>query len=195
MTPQDQTRQVGSTLARIRRDHVNRYFLAVRVLPWRARVVDVGCGIGYGTRILFDAGFDATGFDIEPEAISQALRDFPGPRYELRNAMTGGISADAAVAFEVIEHLAQPDLLLGSLDCPVVVASVPNETHYPFVAENFQNDRYPHLRHYLPDQFDALFAAHGFLPSMRFCQRDKHVGKIETGNDGRFMINVYRRSR
>lgn len=195
MTRRDQTRQVGCTLAQIRRDHVNRYFLAVRLIPWGARVVDIGCGVGYGTRILFDAGFDATGFDVEPEAIAQARRDFPGPRYELRDAMAGRACADAAVAFEVIEHMAQPDLLLASLDCPFVIASVPNEARYPFVAENFRHDRYPHLRHYLPEQFDALFAAHGFVPSQRFCQRDKDIGRIEVGSDGRFMINVYRRDR
>lgn len=191
---QDRTRQTGTRLADIRRDHVNRYCLAVRMLPWGARVVDVGCGVGYGTRILFDAGFDVTGFDVAPEAVSQAERDFPGPRYEVRDAMAGGVVADAAVAFEVIEHIPRPDLLLAGLDCSMVIASVPNEAHYPFVAENFRHDRYPHLRHYLPDAFDALFAAHGFRPTHRFCQRDKDPGRIEFGNAGRFMINVYVRT-
>lgn len=60
-------------------------------------VVDVGCGPGYVTRHLRDAGVDAFGIDLSPEMIAIARRDFPGLRFDV-GTMTDLDLADDSVA-------------------------------------------------------------------------------------------------
>lgn len=46
-------------------------------------VADVGCGPGYVTRFLADAGVDAFGIDLSPEMVAIARRDHPDLRFEV----------------------------------------------------------------------------------------------------------------
>ena len=46
-------------------------------------VADVGCGPGYVTGYLHDAGVDVFGIDLSPEMIAIARRDYPGLRFEV----------------------------------------------------------------------------------------------------------------
>ena len=60
-------------------------------------VADVGCGPGYVTGYLDDAGVDAFGIDLSPEMVAIARRDHPGSRFEV-GTMTDLDLADDAVA-------------------------------------------------------------------------------------------------
>ncbi|KHL10544.1 methyltransferase family protein [Mumia flava] len=60
-------------------------------------VADVGCGPGYVTRHLQDAGVDAFGIDLSPEMVAIAQRDHPGLRFEVGD-MTDLDLADHSVA-------------------------------------------------------------------------------------------------
>ncbi|MEK6438927.1 class I SAM-dependent methyltransferase [Pseudonocardia sp. T1-2H] len=60
-------------------------------------VVDVGCGPGYVTGHLHDAGVDAFGIDLSPEMIAIARRDYPDLRFEV-GTMTDLDLADGSVA-------------------------------------------------------------------------------------------------
>jgi SAM-dependent methyltransferase len=60
-------------------------------------VADVGCGTGYVTRYLHDAGVDAFGIDLSPEMIEIARRDNPDLRFEV-GTMTDLDLADDSVA-------------------------------------------------------------------------------------------------
>ena len=60
-------------------------------------VADVGCGPGYVTRYLHDAGVDAFGIDLSPEMIAIARRDYPDLRFEV-GTMTDLALADNSVA-------------------------------------------------------------------------------------------------
>jgi SAM-dependent methyltransferase len=60
-------------------------------------VADVGCGPGYVTAHLHDAGVDAFGIDLSPEMIAIARRDYPDLRFEVGN-MTDLDLADDSVA-------------------------------------------------------------------------------------------------
>ena len=60
-------------------------------------VADVGCGPGYVTDYLHDAGLDAFGIDLSPEMISIARQDYPHLRFEV-GTMTDLDLADASVA-------------------------------------------------------------------------------------------------
>lgn len=60
-------------------------------------VADVGCGPGYVTGHLHDAGVDAFGIDLSPEMVAIARRDHPGLRFEV-GTMTDLDLADGSVA-------------------------------------------------------------------------------------------------
>ena len=71
-------------------------------------VADVGCGPGYVTDHLHDAGVDAFGIDLSPEMISIARRDYPHLRFEI-GSMTdldlGDDSVAGIVAFWSVIHV------------------------------------------------------------------------------------------
>ena len=60
-------------------------------------VADVGCGPGYVTGHLHDAGLDVFGIDLSPEMVALARRDYPGLRFEV-GTMTDLALADDSVA-------------------------------------------------------------------------------------------------
>lgn len=60
-------------------------------------VADVGCGPGYVTGYLHDAGVDAFGIDLSPEMVTIARRDHPDLRFEV-GSMTGLDLADDSLA-------------------------------------------------------------------------------------------------
>ncbi len=59
-------------------------------------VADVGCGPGYVTGHLHDAGVDVFGIDLSPEMIAIARRDYPALRFEV-GTMTDLDLADESV--------------------------------------------------------------------------------------------------
>jgi SAM-dependent methyltransferase len=60
-------------------------------------VADVGCGPGYVSGYLHDAGVDAFGIDLSPEMVALARRDHPDLRFEV-GTMTDLDLADDSVA-------------------------------------------------------------------------------------------------
>jgi len=60
-------------------------------------VADVGCGPGYVTGYLHDAGVDAFGIDLSPEMVALARRDHPDLRFDV-GTMTDLDLADDSVA-------------------------------------------------------------------------------------------------
>lgn len=71
-------------------------------------VADVGCGTGYVTGYLHDAGVEAFGIDLSPEMIAIARRDRPDLRFDV-GTMTdldlAGDSVAGIVAFWSVVHV------------------------------------------------------------------------------------------
>ena len=93
--------------------HVKRYLLAARFAEG-ARVLDAGCGTGYGTKILARAAEHVDAVDISPEAIAFARQTYPDARIawqvgDLRSLDAAPEVYDLVTSFEVIEHLEQAD--------------------------------------------------------------------------------------
>jgi SAM-dependent methyltransferase len=136
---------------------------------------------------------NVTGVDISSESIVWANRFFPGPKYicgDIAQSPWEG-EFDCVVSLETIEHIKEPSGVLGALRkaCRgVLVASVPNEDKYPFVAANFANDESPHYRHYKPKEFDDLLHQHGFKVIERFCQVSKTQPEVIIGTEGKFLV-------
>ncbi len=135
-------------------------------------------------------GLEVTGADIEDEAISYAKKYYQGPTYLIQKAEEIAGSWDALVSFETLEHLEDPSVVLRAVRAPLVIASVPNEEMYPFSAEKFAEDKYPHKRHYTPKEFEGLLGECGIRVAEWYCQPDKNTGEIVPGTSGLFLIAV-----
>lgn len=186
-------RQVAPTRDGIRRDHVARYEWAAGRLA--GRVLDLACGIGYGTQILARRGLKATGMDLDAEALAYARAHYAHPRAHYRRADASKPSAlgphDAAVCFETIEHIADPLPLLKSLrrSTGTLIASVPNEDAFPW-----QPAYAFHHRHYTRAQFEALLNAAGWEVAEWWGQAGPE-SEVERHCSGRTLIVVAKRSK
>ena len=191
-------RQVGRTVSEIRADHVARYRFAAEWMrdhfPGKAlKVLDAGCGSGYGTRILAEAGADVLGIDPHGPSIDDAREAWlhPHARFEMRAVMPDIGAFDLAVAFEVVEHVADGREFVSSLAAmaPIVIASTPNEDVQPFSMTGHPD----HKRHYTPDQFAALFTECGLAVREYWRQASKDKYQVGPGTDGGTIIYVGRR--
>ena len=191
-------RQSGATLDEIARNHVERYRFAAGWLrdhfPGRVlRVLDAGCGCGYGTNLLAVAGADVLGVDPHGPSIDFARENWAHERarFELRSVMPDIGAFDLAVAFEVVEHVADGHEFVRSLAAlaPIVIASVPNEDVQPFSTTGHPD----HKRHYTPSEFTALFSSCGLHVSEYWYQLSKDNCRVVPGPIGGTIIYVGRR--
>ena len=129
--------EAGGLLAAV---HIHRYEFAARLCAGR-RVLDLCCGTGYGSRILARAATAVHGIDVSEEALATArseLQEDERARVSferadavayLRKLPAGAF--DAIVCLEGVEHVADPEALLGELvrlaeDGTVLIVSLPN---------------------------------------------------------------------
>lgn len=187
-------RQVAPTRDGIRRDHVARYEWAASRLPKNARVVDLACGVGYGTQLLAEVAREAIGLDKSGDALAYARRHYPHARARFWSSVAHPVAKlgafDVAVCFETIEHIENPAPLLKALHqaSPVLLASVPNEEGFPWRNHAF------HFRHYTPAEFEALLAECGWQVCEWWSQQGPE-SEVEQGlKKGRTLIAVAQRA-
>lgn len=142
-------------------EHISRYAFATR---WAlgARVLDLGCGAGYGTAELAGRARSALGIDLAPEAVDHARSAYPLTNISFVPASVTAVpfrdsSFDLITAFEVIEHLDDWRALLSEsrrLLHPggVFLVSTPNKEYYtdsrgasgpnPFHTHEFEFDEF-----------------------------------------------------
>lgn len=191
MTPGE--RQVAPTVEGIRRDHVARYEWAAKQLPKGARVVDVACGIGYGSKILAEAGHKVLAIDQDEEAIAYGREHYGDERITYRVADAEHVEANdigpwtpsAAVCFETLEHLRDPLPLLKALRARTdkLLVSAPNEKVFPYQGQRF------HHRHYMPVELQELLQAAGWRVTSWWGQAGPE-SEVEHDKMGRTLIAV-----
>ena len=128
-----------TTRGLIRAEHEGRYRWATGVVGGK-EVLDAGCGVGYGTKMLAEAGASRViGVDIAGEAVDDAiLRAGSIGEFvvgDLEQLPFKPRSFDVAVCFEVIEHVPRRERVL---DEPrrvlrpegVLIVSSPNRNVY-----------------------------------------------------------------
>jgi len=164
-------------------EHFARYAFAARLAAGK-RVLDAGCGTGYGCAALSERASSVTGLDISPEAIAHAREHSAAPGVTF---LVGSCSAmplpnaafDLVISFEVIEHL--EDWRAFLLESRRVLApggvfllSTPNRDYYaearsvsgptPFHVHEFSFDEFgaalgalfPHVHLYLQNHVESI---------------------------------------
>ncbi len=130
----------GGVDADLWNEHISRYAFAASLAAGRERVIDAGCGTGYGTRLLARRGTQVFGIDNSSDAIRFAVRNYATHGIGFLGGSVEALpfaddAADLIVAFEVIEHLAVwRDFLLEAhrVLAPdgILMVSTPNSRFY-----------------------------------------------------------------
>jgi SAM-dependent methyltransferase len=147
-------------------EHVHRYELAA-ALCHDARVLDLACGTGYGSRVLAEVAASVTGVDIDVGTIEAARTAFAEePRMSfvasdattyLRRCKAGDF--DVLVCFEGLEHMEDLEAVtvelarLAGSDTKLIV-SLPN-------SEMWEEDNPYHLTNFSFSEATRLFARLG----------------------------------
>jgi SAM-dependent methyltransferase len=129
---------------------VRKYKFAAEKLNKEFPVVDLGCGLGYGVKILSNAGFVVVGVDYSAEALKTAYTRYSGLYilHDLNNMSIYGFKS--AVCLETICHLDNPQKFVDSLTVDELVISAPIDPN--------PNDGYIYRKHNLSEQqFKDLF--------------------------------------
>ncbi len=158
-----QERYVPGTWSKLAEyEHMPRYQFA-RQFARDVRVLDFGCGTGYGSRFLADVAEGVVGLDIDAAALKWAStwHDSTALRFERRDDLGAGLPDacfDLITCFEMIEHVdhATQIATIDNLARLVtrtgkLIISTPN----PAVTKNYGENPY-HLREMDEEQFLAL---------------------------------------
>ncbi len=162
-------------------EHLARYAFAARLARGK-RVLDAGCGAGYGADRLAACAHRVVALDVAREAVAAARRQYPSPRLDFVPGDCRALpfpdgSFDLVVALEVIEHLEHWEKLLAESRRVLapegqLVVSTPNRLYYaesreepnPFHVHEFDyeqfrqalGDHFPHCRIFLENHAEGV---------------------------------------
>lgn len=173
----------GQVDADLLNEHLARYAFAARLARGK-RVLDAGCGAGYGSAELVKSALSVVGADISAEALAYARGHYWLPHLRFEQASCTALphpdgSFGLVVAFEVIEHLADwRDFLLEArrvlAPAGQFIVSTPNKLYYgesrgpaganPFHAHEFEFDEFraelasvfPHISLFLENHVEGV---------------------------------------
>lgn len=155
--------------------HMTRYAQAAQFIRPGDRVIDVACGLGYGSYQLAhnSAAASFTGLDASQYAVDYANLNFAPVSPTAMNFVVGDAqdlagmadgSAEFAVSVETLEHLPEPDRLLAELHRVLsaqgrLYASVPND----WSDETGEDPNPFHFHVYDWPRLTAQFQRNGFV--------------------------------
>ena len=177
----------GQTDPDLMNEHWARYAFA-EALVGSKRVLDAGCGVGYGAARLAEVAAEVVALDQARDPLTAGGKQYSHPRLrfvqgDCTRFPFADSSLDAVVAFEVIEHLDEWKALIEESRRVLVpagqfIVSTPNRLYYgearedpnPFHVHEFTHDEFreelgrcfPHVMLFLENHADALVFASEF---------------------------------
>src|SRR4051812_42174912 len=140
-------------------EHYLRYRWAAELAAGKS-VLDAGCGTGYGSQILTEAGARrVVGIDVDRDALPKRGREnLEFAVADVHELPYADAEFDLVVSFEVIEHVERRNEVIAELarvlaDDGVFLVSSPNRNAYP--AGNPH-----HVYEYLPEELQAEVSSH-----------------------------------
>lgn len=135
------------------------------------RILDAGCGLGYGSDLLAAAGArEVLGIDLEAASLRYALRHYQRPnlRFEVQDLEKLALppdSYDLVVSSNAMEHLHSPERFLQAASHALapggeMLIAVPPITNERLRADNEANPH--HLSNLTVDEWLQLFEKLGF---------------------------------
>ena len=99
--------------------HEKRYRFAAPYCAGK-RVLDAGCGVGYGSALLAETAGEVVGVDLSEEAIAYARTRYAMPNVEFRvedllAPRLGDASFDVVCSLETLEHLTDRNVFLRQI--------------------------------------------------------------------------------
>jgi 2-polyprenyl-3-methyl-5-hydroxy-6-metoxy-1,4-benzoquinol methylase len=174
--------------------HLNRYIFASQFCAGKI-VADVGCGVGYGARYLSSIGVKKIyAIDKSTEAIDYAKKNFSAPSIDYQVAEAENLSkkikdktVDVVVAFELIEHLYEQEVLLKEISRilkpeGLALISTPNLSNHP-AGNPF------HVKELTKDDLCKLLNKH-FTKISLFYQGSNLADSIFSINDAQYTSNL-----
>ena len=120
-------------------EHLVCYLFSLQFAGGR-RVLDLGCGSGYGAKLIAEEASEVVAADLSPEAIHYARENFSAAHlhYLLTDATLLSLASnsfDVVLCFEVIEHLTRQECLLEEIhrilkSNGILIVSTPNRLFY-----------------------------------------------------------------
>ncbi|MBU4241355.1 MAG: class I SAM-dependent methyltransferase [Actinobacteria bacterium] len=147
--------------------HLVSYKVA-REISVGKRVIDIGCGEGYGPALLAESAHDVLGVDIAEEVMHHARAGYTAPNltFEVMDVSSldvPGGSFDLAVSLQVIEHLADESGYLQEIARVLepggaALVTTPNRLTISPGSDTPINPF--HIREYTPEEFGNELAHH-----------------------------------
>jgi len=179
-------------------EHLQRYRLTMKKIGPNKKVLDLGCGTGYGSRMLYGAGSEVYGIDVSQGAIDYAKKKYSGPKYVCCSAEKTPFQNnffDVVTAFEVIEHVQNPEKVLREIYRVLknggdLFISTPNPRHLLNTIKHlFRANPYPekvnakniyHIKEFYYDEFIEFLKRGNFKIISQYGQTLSILpGKIE----------------
>jgi len=194
---QEEERQQGIKLSDIRKDHIARYKLASKHIKKHMRVLDIACGVGYGS-YLINKNIEVQeieAVDRSLDAILHAKLFFSSSKIKhiVHDALKFKVSFDVSkfdciCSFETVEHIMNDVKFLRNMHNllkpkGLFIISTPNQDIIPFDKKLFKF----HIKHYSTKDFIKLLDSAGFVIVHSYSQVFNQIYK---GFGGHFNIAI-----